>query len=499
MGTEISYSDNLLAGRGLLLVSDRGPVEHSVGPDGRVTIGRGRGGLVTALSTATKFKKVCWIASAKNEIERQLAQRTKADGVLTPLPESDLKLRYVLPPPHTYDKFYNVVCNRLWFLQHQMSNEEDTGEADLGFRHAWEKGYVPVNQVFAEAAVEEARKPSLLPIIMVQDIHLYLTTPHIRRQLPEAVIEHFVHIPWPAPSNWKQLPDYARLPILEGLLRADIVGLQTERDVRNFLDCCRNVVSVSHVDYAKSEVVFDNRSTRVKAYPASIDLETLQDAVKSPEMKRHEQRLLSLCGEKTLVRVDRVEPTKNISRGFRAFSMLLEQHSDMVGSVNFLAFLVPSPSDIPEYIRCQEEIDYEVQAINSRFGRNDWQPVTVFYGHNYHQALAGLRLYDVLLVNPIADGMNLVAKEGPMLNRRDGVLVLSKSAGAYDQLKEGAISINPDDLEMTRDALYQALTMGEQERELRAADLRRTIEQEDAGKWFTRQIHDLQAVLNFRL
>ena len=189
-----------------------------------------------------------------------------------------------------------------------------------------------------------------------------------------------------------------------------------------------------------------------------MDVAELEREAASPEVSGYLRDLLPLCGNRTLVRVDRVELTKNILRGFRAFSMLLERRPELRGEIRFLAFLVPPQEDISEYEEVRRGIDVEVQLVNNRFGTGDWAPISVFYQHDYLLAIAALKVYDALLVNPLMDGMNLVAKEGPVVNSRDGVLVLSETAGAYEQLRSGAVPVVPGDVEGTADALYRALT-----------------------------------------
>jgi trehalose 6-phosphate synthase len=238
--------------------------------------------------------------------------------------------------------------------------------------------------------------------------------------------------------------------------------------------------------------------TKVNPYPLSVDVAHLRKAVSTPLVKGFEEKLRPLCAKKTIVRVDRMEPSKNIMRGFKAFDLLLERYPKFLGNVKFLAFLVPSRTHIKQYQRYAQEVNEIIEAINNKYGNLEWQPITVFYENNYAQAIAGLRLYDVLLVNPVIDGMNLVAKEGPTVNNCAGVLVLTDTAGAHEQLGEYALSISPTDLEGTAEALYQALSMSAEERRRRAAALRQLIEEEDITVWLSRQLEDLTALARER-
>ena len=263
----------------------------------------------------------------------------------------------------------------------------------------------------------------------------------------------------------------------------------------NFLECCRMFLPNCKVDHEENIIEWEGYRTLVRAYPTSIDAEEVRKIAASPRAMESDPRIRAYCGEQTIVRVDRVEPSKNIVRGFRAYQILLTQHPELHGRVKFLAFLVPSRTHVKQYERYQEEIDALARNLNATYGTDDWTPIEIFYENNYTQALAGMRLYDVLLVNPIADGMNLVAKEGPVVNTRNGVLVLSEATGAYDQLKGGAIAVAPADLEGLAHAFYQALTMSIEERKRRNDLLIESIETEDVTRWLHNQITDISSLL----
>ena len=288
------------------------------------------------------------------------------------------------------------------------------------------------------------------------------------------------------------LPRSVSRSICRSLCSCDIVGLQTIRDAHNFLLTCEINLPGAVVDHEQRIVYFNGCQTRVNAYPISVDVAELERLAHSEEVRQYEERLRPLLGEKTIVRVDRVDPSKNILRGFEAYDLLLQRYPHLAGRINFLAFLVPSRTNLREYQEYTRSVLALVDAINTKYGRGGWKPINVFYEHNYPQAIAGMRLYDVLLVNPVADGMNLVAKEGPMVNGRDGVLVLSKEAGAHEQLNGDSLSIVSTDIEATVQALYQALTMPAVERRQRAERLRRKIREKDITWWLRTQLQDLR-------
>ena len=491
----LELCNETLKGRRLILASNRGPVEHRLAPDGQIYTRRGSGGLVTAFSSLMRNLEFTWVASAMGEGDRKVWEDNQGATITANLPESRLSIRYVNTPRRVYHKYYNTFCNPLlWFLQHYMWSPSYTPTVDSAVHDAWENGYAAVNRSFAEAVVAEANRVGGPVCVMVHDYHLYLVAGQVRKELPEALIHHFIHIPWPASGYWELLPAYIRRDICQSLCSADIVGFQTQRDGRNFLQTCEEFLPGAEVDYVSRSVTLDGRETLVRAYPLSINVDEVRRISTSPRAQEYERQLQAICAEKTIVRVDRAEPNKNILRGFRAYEVLLQRHPELQGRVKFLAFLVPSRTHIRQYQRYLEEIEQVVKSINTSIGTPEWQPIQLFVENNYVQAIAGMRIYDVLLVNAVIDGMNLVAKEGPVVNASDGVVVLSESAGAYTQLAQGVLPVAPADVEGTMQAMYYALMMPVEERQQRCATLVEAIQREDIIHWFQRQFEDLHAL-----
>jgi len=481
-----------LSPRRVILASNRGPIEYHLSDDGQLQARRGSGGVVTALSSISEHVELDWIASAMGEGDREAARRAQGERFRVPLGQEKLYLHFVVSPRDTYHKFYSIICNPLlWFLQHYMWNSPRTPNIDSSVYDAWEKGYVAVNQAFAQEVVNEAKGKEPLPVVLLHDYHLYLAGTYIRQQLPGLIIQHFTHIPWPSPTYWRLLPGFIRQAIFRGLCQADIVGLQTERDVRNFLYDCESFIEEAELDYQKNMVKIGDRIVEVKAYPVSVDVDALKKIVSSARFHDYEEKLRPLCGEQTIVRVDRLEPSKNIIRGFRAFDTLLERYPQFVGKVKLLAFLVPSRTHLRPYQRYAQETLQLMDSINNKYQTDEWHPIDYFHENNYVQALAGMSLYDVLLVNAVIDGMNLVAKEGPTVNNNSGVLILSETVGACEQLWENALTVSSADLEGTVQALYTALTMPAEERSRRATALKQSIEEEDLTNWLRRMLEDI--------
>ena len=485
--------DTLLSQRSLILASNRGPVEHYVAPDGRAEARRGSGGIVTALNSLAQTAQFNWIASAMGEGDRLIAGSSQGSTYRSPLPGHKIDLRYVVTPRRVYHKYYNVLCNPLlWFLQHYMWNPPYNPNVDASVHDAWQGGYVPVNQAFARAVVDQARSSEMPPVVIGHDYHLYLLPEMVRQEVPDALIQHFVHIPWPTPRYWQMIPSYITRRICSSLVNADIVGFQTTQDRQSFLDTVEEFVPGATVDRNQHSIQREDLTTYVRLYPLSINVGEVQRISNSPRALEHEEKLISVrSGTTTIVRIDRAEPNKNVVRGFRAFELLLSRHPELKGKINFLAFLVPSRTHIRQYQRYMEEINQLVAKINETFGTEDWQPITTFMENNYTQAIAGMKLYDVLLVNTLMEGMNLVAKEGPVVNTRDGVLVLSETSGAFEQLAEGALPVSPTDVEGTMEALYQAINMDPEERKRRASLLAESVNREDINDWICRQLKDI--------
>jgi trehalose 6-phosphate synthase len=488
-----SLCRQMLSGRRLIIASNRGPLEYRIEPDGSLTAQRGSGGMVTALVAATRFVPATWVASAMTDGDRKAA--AQAGPALLKVPDHEIYVRFVPIAQPVYQRHYYVFCNPLlWFVQHYMWNTPRTPNIGRAVYEAWENGYVPANEAIAQAVIEEAAKSSEPPYVLLQDYHLYLAPAFIREAIPNATILHFTHIPWPGPRYWGVLPEFMRRSIHEHILSSDIVGLQTNGDVRNFLHACDYMLSGADIDYRRSTIRFRGRTTHVRAFPISVDAAGLMQFAKSQSVQEYRHKLAPLLGEHTIVRVDRSEPSKNIIRGLRAWELFLERYPEYRGRVNFLQFLVPSRSELGVYQTYTDEIFELVESINDHFGTAEWQPVRVFYEENYAQAIAGMTLYDVLLVNPIIDGMNLVSKEGPLVNERDGVLILSEMAGSYEQLSEYVLPVAPTDLEGTVRALYSAITMPKEERARRARALKEAIQEEDIVSWLEHQFRDLMAL-----
>jgi trehalose 6-phosphate synthase len=288
------------------------------------------------------------------------------------------------------------------------------------------------------------------------------------------------------------LPNRIREEIYTGILANDIVGFHTQSYRRNFLQCCRDLMDLE-VDFDAGVVHCQDREVWVRSYPLPIDQQAIQQVAASDGVREHEQELLRRRREHLVLRVDRADLSKNVLRGFSAFDLFLEQHPEFRENVTFIAQLMPSRTDVPEYAEYLERIEALVAVVNHRHGTPDWMPINLKLRDDLEEAVASYKHYDVLLVNAMFDGMNLVAKEGPMVNERDGVSILSENTGAHEELGEYALSVNPFDIQETADSIHAALTMGADERARRLAGLKETVTARDPGDWIDDQLADIRA------
>jgi trehalose 6-phosphate synthase len=476
--------------RKLIIVSNRAPVSYSV-EGGETRTRRGGGGLVTALRSLVTHHDVTWIASVMSEGDRLVAEQNEGHAFEERARDgSTYRLRLVWHQLQAYDWYYNVVANPvLWFAQHYLWDLADSPDWDQGLHNAWHQGYVTVNANFATAVLEELeRQPDAA--VFFHDYHLYMAPALVRERAPEATLAHFVHIPWPQPDYWRVLPEEIRRAVHEGILANDVVGFHTARWRRNFLRSCEDIVG-AQVDFTRNEVHFVDRVVRANARPISVDPGEFEELAVSPAVLSEEATIIQNRRDHLVLRVDRTDPSKNVVRGLRAYELFLEAHPELHGRVQMLALLDPSRQDIPEYAEYLAAIQRAARTVNDRFQSADWVPLDLQIADNFPQAVAAYKQFDVLLVNAIFDGLNLVAKEAPLINERDGVLVLSENAGVHEELGEWALTVNPFDVAGQADAIYQALVMPQEERRRRIGGIRRTVREYDVGRWISDQLTDL--------
>ncbi len=471
----------------IVIVANRGPNDFTWKADSGTWVARpANGGLVSMLAPLARNPSVAWYCCVSEPPD---AEQQRQGLFTTAAEQTDARL-HVVPvplPARMYHAYYGQISNEvLWMLQHHVMGPGGYHSLDAQRHQAWEQGYLEANRRLAAAIAATAPSASAF---LVQDYHLYPLPALLRAAFPGTPILHFTHIPFPEPGVMKLLPRAWRDAILEGMLGADVVGLQTRRDVQGFLDCCAEL-QCHPVDRERGVVqTSDGREVRVYAFPASVDPAAIRRTMRSSAVAEARRRLAPAEGERTIIRVDRLDPSKNQLIGFQAFARLLELRPELRGRLRFRAFLVPSRTDLGVYRAYRDAVYALIDAINARFQQDYQGPaISVYYTNDREQALAAMECCDVLLINSVADGMNLVAKEWAVVSRRPGALVVSETAGVSTEVPDSALLISPLDIEGTAHALAQALDMPVQERSARLARFLERIQRWTAADWLSAQL-----------
>ena len=488
----------LLQGKRLVIASKTGM--YTFAEDGSAT--RGSGGVVTAL--ASMDAPLAWVAAPAGAGDRNMAAGGETREV------GDTRLRFFDVPDDVMDGAINQVSNPiLWFTQHGMLDLLESRD-----RASWNRGwsqYVEANRSYAATVAEELSRSDAAPYAIIHDYQLYLTPGELRRLRPETKILHFTHIPWPAPEKWAALrrPTWVR-QVCESLLASDIVGFQTARDVRNFIDTAeRHVPGLRVRRDARGDYLVTLRRgakpARVRHYPISIDptrvRQTYQEALAQGYPRQAEVQAYRRSVDHLVVRIDRLDPSKSTLEGFQAYAQLLARRPDLRGKVGMLAVLVPSRENVSEYAGYKAKVLELVEEINRTYGGSTWEPIHVINENDYPRALAAMGEADVMLVNSKEDGMNLVSKEFSIVNttrpkrassrvrRVPGVLALSPTTGAWEELGPGAIAAGADP-DQASHALEEALEMKPAERRRRAALLAKIVRDAPISSWTAAQVED---------
>lgn len=451
----------------LIVVANRLPVQRaSAGARWQ----RSSGGLVTAMEPVLRKQRGVWVGW------------TGTSGV-APRP-FELDGLEILPVPMKHgevDEFYNGMCNRtFWPLYHDAIRPPE-------FHRAWWGAYQEVNQRFAKAAARAARSGDL---IWVHDYHLQLAPKLIREQLKKARIGFFLHTPFPPEELFAWLP--WRASVLKGMLGADVVGFQTFENAQNFSRLARRYAGAEGTD---TELLFEGRRIRVMSYPISIDAAEFQEIASRPKVIAEARAIRNRLDPRRalMLSVDRLDYTKGIDVRLRAIEESLQRKLLSVDTMVHVQIAVPSREPVPEYAEMRSQVEQTVGRINGEFSEPGRVAVHYFRRSVTREQLAAYYLAaDVMLVTPLRDGMNLVAKEY-IASRRDssGVLVLSEFTGAAKELRR-ALLINPRDLDGFGAALVQAMKMPKEEARRRMAVLRMQVKRHDVSEWAERFLEDLR-------
>jgi trehalose 6-phosphate synthase len=455
----------------MMLVTHRGPFQFSVRDDGGFEATRGAGGVVSALlplvdagittGSARGDERVAWIAATIDDGDTAAL----AAGAVT-VPGLELHLLALDPALHRLH--YDIVSNAtLWFLHHGLFDLPRRPRFDEHFRTAWD-AYVAVNRTFADMVIEEAAPGET---VMVHDYQLALVPGMVRAARPDLALLHFTHTPFCGPNSIRVLPTDMAVDLCRSMASVP-TGFHTARWAQAYQASARTMLGI------------EAPVTPSFATPLGPDPDALaEDAVRAVTSGAAAE-LDDIVGDRKLImRTDRIDPAKNIVRGFLAYDQLLARHEEWRERVVFLARLTPSRESLAEYLAYRQEVEHAAERVNDRWARGDWQPVVIDERDDYDRSVAGFRRYDVLFVNPVKDGLNLVAKEGPLVNERDGVLCLSPEAGAYDELGDAAVEVHPYDVAQSAAALHEALAMPSSERAARAQRLRELVARHTPRSW----------------
>jgi trehalose 6-phosphate synthase len=462
----------------LLVASNRGPLSVVAVEDGEDEARRGSGGLVSGMQTAlAATPDTVWVCAAMNDRERQLARQAR-HGRLSELPfvaealHGDFDVRLLPIDAQTFRAAYNGIANStLWFVLHMLYELPKAPTFDAAWRRQW-ASYVRYNQAFAQALADEAAPNAR---VMVQDYHLFLVPRMLRDLRPDVRIGHFTHTPWVTPDYFAMLPDDVARAVLDGVLGADVVGFHTQRWADLFADCCR--------------AVLNREPTGTRVFPLSTDEKELRRLGWRRDVESALAALNAEVGDRVVIgRVDRTELSKNVWRGLLAYRELLRRYPQWRGKVVHVIYDNPSREDLPAYREYTASLERLADEIQDEFATADWTPVLLEIGDDYPAALAALRRSDVVFVNSVRDGMNLVVLEALVLSERHPAMVLSRETGAAEVLGPDAIIVNPFDVSASADALHAALSMDADERAARAERMRAAAITLPPAEWFAAQL-----------
>jgi trehalose 6-phosphate synthase len=483
----------------LLVASNRGPLSFTLAPDGSLSARRGGGGLVSGLmpglASLSDRVEVMWICAALSDADREAA-RQDPDGSRFGIETGGAargrtSVRALDIPAGTFQGAYNAVANAtLWFVHHLLFDTPVQPRFGPAFRRDWQS-YVAYNEAFASALARGAVPEPAAARVLVQDYHLALVPRMLRELVPGIRIAHFSHTPWAPVDYYRILPDDVGPAVLDGMLGADHAGFLCQRWADAFLDCCEALLG-AQVDRAAQRVIHRGHVTGVGIHPLGVDAPALRERARGADVDAHVSALTeAAAGRKLIVRIDRAELSKNILRGLGAYREMLTTRPEWRGRVIHVALAYPSRGNVPGYREYTEEVLETAARITEEFATADWNPLVLEVKDDYARSLAAARVADVLVVNPIRDGMNLVAEEGPVLSDRGCALVLSREAGAAALLGSDALLVNPYDVSATANAMHQALLMPEDERRRRCTALAAAAASKAPAQWLTTQLDAL--------
>jgi trehalose 6-phosphate synthase len=462
----------------LLVASNRGPLSVVAVEGGEDEVRRGSGGLVSGMQAALAASEdAVWVCAAMNDRERAVARETERGrlsqhAVVGESLHGDFDVRMLPIDATTFRNAYNGVANStLWFVLHMLYDLPRQPAFDRTWRRQWDS-YVRFNRAFAEALAEEAAPNAT---VMVQDYHLFLVPRMLKDLRDDVRIGLFTHTAWVPADYVKILPDDVSVALVEGIVAADVVGFHTRRWADLFDDT--------------AAAILGRKAGNTAVFPLGTDADALRARAAQRDVEQALRRLNHVVGDRQVIgRVDRTELSKNVWRGLLAFRELLRRHPEWRGKVVHTVYNNPSREDLPAYREYTAAIERLAEDVIEEFGTDDWTPLVLEIVEDYPAALASLRRSDVVFVNSVRDGMNLVVQEGVLLSERDPAVVLSRETGALELLGEDAILVNPFDVTEQAEALNRALLMSREDRAPRVARMRDAVVKLPPDAWFQAQL-----------
>jgi trehalose 6-phosphate synthase len=461
-----------------ILVSNREPYEHVRGPRG-IEVRQPAGGLVSALDPTLRRIHGTWVAWGSGSADRETSD--DMGRVMVPPGEESYTLRRVWLEDAEVEAYYHGFANRsLWPLCHMLIHHFE-------YRTEYWDRYRAVNMRFAHAVADEAERCNGRATAWIQDYHFALVPEFLRAMRPNLFIHQFWHIPFPPPDILRLLPSGSHEVLLRGLLGNDLMEFQIDRHALNFLDCVAEFVSDAEVNVGEQTIRLQDRVVQVAAFPISIDYEKYEAMALAPEAQRQVATLRERYarGNRQLgVCVDRVDYTKGIPERLRALDLLWTDHPELRERFSFIFVCTPSRTNLPAYTQLERDVGESVLSINRRFGTPDWTPIVLINENVDADLLAAVyRAADLCMVSSLQDGMNLVAKEFVAAQTDErGVLLLSRFTGAAEEI-EGAVLINPFNIDGFVSAIRTALDLPSEERRRRKRRMRRRLQNNTIFDW----------------
>ncbi|MGH8860483.1 MAG: alpha,alpha-trehalose-phosphate synthase (UDP-forming) [Jatrophihabitantaceae bacterium] len=470
-----------MGGAALIAASNRGPITVAAVDDADDEVRRGGGGLVSGMQNAlAATPDALWVCAALNDRERQLARqagggRLSAQPLVADALNGDFDVRMLPIDAQTFRAAYNGIANStLWFVLHQLFDLPTQPVFDASWRRQW-AAYVRYNQAFAEAIAAEAAEGAA---VMVQDYHLFLVPRLLRRARPDLRIGFFTHTPWVPPDYFTTLPDDVGYEVVDGILGADVVGFHTRRWADMFGETAQAICGAD--------------ASGVRVFPLGTDAEEMYALGHRRSVDSALRVLDDVVGDRLVIgRVDRTELSKNVFRGLLCYRELLRKYPQWRGEVVHAVYDNPSREDLPAYREYTASLERLAAEIDDEFSTDDWTAILLEIQDDYPAALAALRRSDVIFVNSVRDGMNLVVLEGLVLSERTPAVVISREMGAAELLGADAIVVNPFDVSSGADALHAALLLDRSVRADRVERMRAAATRLPPTQWFRAQLDAL--------